>query len=587
MYATHRRISGADIIALLTWIRTKMNIGFIPVLGQILFIGSFIGCIMAAITNAFVRGVLWMEGTRYDISFLSMSLWGYELSFMSLIFLLFTACLIYALRRVWHLPHYHGPAETIYAAHRYDNAVDVKTGIGSSFVAFLSASGGASVGQYGPLVHLGASIGTYLKSHLKTPVSVDVFLGCGVAAAIAAGFNAPLAGMVFAHEVVLRHFSLRVLAPVAISSITAAAVSQWFFGDTPFFTQVFPSFDLLTLLLPAFVLGVLCGLTSVVYMRALRAGARLIGRFSLSTGQALCAGAFLCGVIGMFFPEVLGLGHKALYDMSYGHFTLGFLVLLLVAKILVTVSSLSFGFHGGVFFPAMFIGAALGGIANIILVAMGFENVNAIMVIAGMAGVAAPVFGAPITAILIVLELSVSYDIVLVAMAVVVTASVVGSSLFGGSYFDDILKRRNIDIRRGRHFLQLMEIPVQSIMHQNYLDLHPNQSVKRALSLMQNHDVSEAYVSDREGEFLGKIRLNTLLTQKANGHIRHFLDPAPVSIKHDASVQQAIEIAGDFIGESIPIINRKTNQLCGVIEERDLLQTYLRLHNQITDIEAR
>ena len=105
-------------------------------------------------------------------------------------------------------PYYrwHGPADSIYAAHRTDNELDVRAGFGSTIAAFISASGGAPVGQYGPLVHFGATMGSFLRQMTGGVLTTDVFIGCGVAGAIAAGFNAPIAGLVFAHEAILRHF---------------------------------------------------------------------------------------------------------------------------------------------------------------------------------------------------------------------------------------------------------------------------------------------------------------------------------------------------------------------------------------------
>ena len=137
-------------------------------------------------------------------------------------------------RRLFDISRWHGPADSIFGAHRLDNEIDVKAGIGSTLAAFISLAGGASVGQYGPLVHFGATVGTYIRQVFgNKAIGTDVFIGCGVAAAIAAGFHAPIAGIVFAHEAVLRHFSFRALTPIAISSITSVWFSTAIFGGDP------------------------------------------------------------------------------------------------------------------------------------------------------------------------------------------------------------------------------------------------------------------------------------------------------------------------------------------------------------------
>ena len=116
------------------------------------------------------------------------------------------------MRQLFSIDRWHGPADSIFGAHRLDNEIDVRAGIGSTIAAFIAMGGGASVGQYGPLVHFGATTGTYIRQILgNKTIGTDVFIGCGVAAAIAAGFHAPIAGIVFAHEAVLRHFSFRAL----------------------------------------------------------------------------------------------------------------------------------------------------------------------------------------------------------------------------------------------------------------------------------------------------------------------------------------------------------------------------------------
>ena len=107
--------------------------------------------------------------------------------------------------------------------------LDEKHGLVSTLAAFASAAGGGSVGQYGPLVHFGATIGIIFKRFFKSRLSNEIYLGCGVAAAISAGFGAPIAGIVFAHEAVLRHLSVRAMAPISIASVTAAAFSRAFF----------------------------------------------------------------------------------------------------------------------------------------------------------------------------------------------------------------------------------------------------------------------------------------------------------------------------------------------------------------------
>ena len=190
--------------------------------------GISFGILMSIVSNAFVIGVDWLFNTRHYFNFLDFSFFGKQLSPTPLITLLCAVFVILFIRKIFSISRWHGPADSIYAAHRTDNELDVKAGFGSTIAAFISAGSGASVGQYGPLVHFGATVGSYIRTLTNGKISTDVFIGCGVAGAIAAGFNAPIAGTIFACETILRHFSLRAVAPVAITSITSAGINRYF-----------------------------------------------------------------------------------------------------------------------------------------------------------------------------------------------------------------------------------------------------------------------------------------------------------------------------------------------------------------------
>ena len=195
-----------------------------------LVIGVTIGAVMAMASNLFVEGVMALTRWRSSQTLLWPQLWA-GFSPYPLLRLIITAALLIALRKALGLNRWAGPADSILAAHNIENNLDVKTGIGSTIAAFISVGGGAAVGQYGPLVHFGASLGAFMRRISKSRMANDVFIGCGVAGAIAAGFNAPLAGIVFAHEAVLRHFSMRSIAPITLSATTAAGISRWGLGD--------------------------------------------------------------------------------------------------------------------------------------------------------------------------------------------------------------------------------------------------------------------------------------------------------------------------------------------------------------------
>ena len=198
------------------------------------------------------------DGTARNKPIRIVSIAGKEVSLAPLISLVIGALLILVVRRIFRISRWHGPADSIYAAHRTDNELDIRAGFGSTLAAFISASGGASVGQYGPLVHFGATMGSFIRRVTGGMLSTDVFIGCGVAGAIAAGFNAPIAGVVFAHEAVLRHFSTRSIVPIALASVSAVWFSDWLFGVSNLLLIDAAGLDLSVVLPTALVLGLPC-----------------------------------------------------------------------------------------------------------------------------------------------------------------------------------------------------------------------------------------------------------------------------------------------------------------------------------------
>ena len=193
----------------------------------LLLIGLSVGCTLGVVSNLFIKGVAEITDLRKSLlpDFIAPS-------FSPIISLLLAAFLIIIIRKVFNITRWHGPPDAILAAHKSNNSIDIKQGFGSTLTAFISASGGASVGQYGPLVHFGATVATFLENFTSKRLPPGIFIGCGVAAAISAGFNAPIAGLVFAHEAVLRHFSLRAGGAIAISSITASTIGSGIFKET-------------------------------------------------------------------------------------------------------------------------------------------------------------------------------------------------------------------------------------------------------------------------------------------------------------------------------------------------------------------
>jgi CIC family chloride channel protein len=560
---------------------------FLIPLASLVSIGVGVGFTMALVSNAFVQGVKFLTGTYKNNELLSFTLLNQHYSLMPLFVIIFAAFLIIYVRKIFGLDRFYGPADSIYAAHRADNELDVRRGWGSTLSAFISASGGASVGQYGPLVHFGATMGSYLKQISKSNIPTDIFLGCGVAAAISAGFNAPIAGILFAHNAIIRHFSLKAVAPIAVSSLVAASFSQSLFGHNVAFQISSLPPDLISVIPLALVVGPVFGLISIVLMNAIRYMGILGSKSKLGYVKLTLIGAVLCGVIGIFVPEVLGLGTETVRGLLSNEIAIDALVILLIFKILATALCIGLGMFGGVFSPAIFIGAVSGALIGAILTSLTGNNLLLVFTIAGMAAVTSPVVGAPISIVMVILELTASYDMALVSLGSVVTSSLTVSILFGYSFFDRQLQDRGIDIRRGRGHLGLMETSVGTIVNNEFLRLGKTDNNATAIDKMVAADVTEAYLLDDKNIFIGKIIITDIVKESPDAFIMNYLLDNPLSIKSDASLQQCIEVASEFVGETIPIIDRKSNTFMGVVSEADIFQAYLELQNTVIDLETK
>lgn len=545
-------------------------------------IGILLGVFGATAAHHFRAGIRFIEqfvNTRFDNAN------RFILLFCSLSIAAFIISLIKA---KFSVIRWHGPSDTIFAAHRVDNELDIKSGVASTLAAFFSAAGGASVGQYGPLVHFGATLGSWLKAILKLRINTDIVLGGGVAAAISAGFSAPLTGIIFAHEAILRHFSFKALAPIALASGTAIVIHNYLWNSSTFIMGPYSATDIGPMILISIAAGPFFGFVAILFMFTILTFAKLPTQMGLNQFQSFLIAITGLSIIGTFYPEVMGLGTSAIINLTTGSTLLLMAVAILFGKIIATALSLGFGFFGGVFSPALLVGAAAGSIATSVLSWMGIQSFQGPeLIICGMAAVAGSVIGAPISMIMIVLELTGSYSLALASTIGIVTATMISGQLFEHSIFDKQLLSRGIDLSQGRMGIRLMEENITKITSSNVLKFKPEVTVDVAKAEMVKMQVNEAYVNTHEGKYIGKLHLKALIFVKPSDAIIKYTDTEALNIKSDASLQQAIETAANFIGETIPIVDRSTGTLIGTINEGDLLKMYLDLQGQTIDLEKR
>ena len=306
--------------------------------------GTLTGTIVSILSIGFVLGVKNISDFRIETSPCLFQVSGYCFSITPLVFLFLAAIIIILVKRSLNIARYHGPADVILSAHSPSTELDVKTGFLSTFSAFISASGGASVGQYGPLVHLGGTIGNFINRQVPALLSKDIFIGCGVAAAISAGFNSPIGGIIFAHEAILRHFSFRAIAPIALSSVVSSTLTTYFFPSGILFQNTDSDISLLPAVSLSLLLGPICALIAVIFMKSLLNLQKNIIKISPSEIIRIMIAVLICGLLGGFIPEILGLGGETISGILNEIYSINFIILVLILKLMVTVVCLSMGF---------------------------------------------------------------------------------------------------------------------------------------------------------------------------------------------------------------------------------------------------
>ncbi len=343
----------------------------------------------------------------------------------------------------------------------------LRDGLLSALITAVSLGSGASAGREGPMIHLGATLANSAARRSGLPEwSKRTLLGAGVAAAISASFNAPVAGVLFAHEVILGHFALRAFVPIVIASSGAAIISRAWFGETAAF--VIPDYHIASYWeFPAFaLLGLVSAIVAIAFQFSLFSGDFLARKITMPLWLRPVLGGIAIGGMGVFLPHVLGVGYEATDMALQGHLPLVLMLVLIVAKTLATTITLASRFGGGVFSPALYLGAMSGGAFGIVAanVLPNLASSPALYSILGMGAVAGAVLGAPISTTLIVFELTGGYELSIALLLTVAIAHGINQAIHGRSYFQWQLEMRGLFVQAGPHRAVVSNAKVMDFM---------------------------------------------------------------------------------------------------------------------------
>lgn len=470
-----------------------------------------------------------------------------------------------------------GPGDVIEAAQLGLPLPDPRSGVVSTLAAALSLGCGASVGQYGPMVYLGALIGGAVRRlAFGAPNLPVIAVACGVAAAISTAFNAPIAGVVFAHEVVLRHYSTQAFAPVTVASATGFVIDSVVFDRAPLLLVEFDGVRHGHEFLLFAALGLACALVAIVFMRLLMRLTDLAEASAIPPALRPAAAGLAVGLTALWLPDVLGVGWEAQrFATIEGAFGTGELVVLVVAKLVLTALCLGFGFAGGVFSPSLLMGALFGALFWTLVDGAGVLQTSglAIYALGGMVAVASPVIGAPLTCILIVFELTRNYDVSIAAMVAVVFSNLVSHRVFGRSLFDVQLAGRGVDLSMGRAHARLARTPAITLATGDFVEARAGEPAAAVIErLAAAPRWNEAFVVDDDRRFVGVFRLSP---RAAEGNVGAAAVPASATFDETTSVAEAMRRLGAFVGDAAPVVHSGSGTLLGVVPEAELIEAYL------------
>ena len=363
-------------------------------------------------------------------------------------------------------------AEVIEGAALHNGRVETKEGLASAAASMITLSTGGSTGREGPVVHLAGVIASWVSDRIKADgITGRDLLGCAVAAAVSASFNAPIAGALFALEVVLRHFAVHAFAPIVIASVAGTVISRLTFGDVTEF--VLPAGSVLAFYveLPAFlILGMLSGAVAVLMMWCIFAaddfGSAMRQRLGIPRFLRPAIAGLMLGCLALVFPHIIGVGYETTSAALTGQLLWHEAVVFCIIKAVAVAITIAGRMGGGIFSPSLMVGALLGLAFGLTATAILPEvsGTGTLYALAGMGAVAAAVLGAPISTTLIVFELTGDWQAGIAVMVAVSMSTAIASRLVDRSYFLTQLERRNVHLSKGPQAYLLSLFRVANVM---------------------------------------------------------------------------------------------------------------------------
>ncbi len=478
----------------------------------------------------------------------------------------------------------HGVPEVMEAVSLRGGRIRKRVAVVKIIASAVCIGSGGSVGREGPIVQIGSSIGSSIAQIFKTTGPQHrTMVGCGAAAGIAATFNAPIAGVLFALEVLLGDFGLAAFSPVVLSSVMATTISRHYFGDFPAF--VIPSYELASLWEFAIYpfLGLLAGLLAILFIVVLYKSEDLFDAIKIPEWIKPALGGMLLGLVLLKWPQVFGVGYGAINQSLLNEMSGLLLFTLIFVKIGATSLTIGSGGSGGIFAPSLFIGAMAGGffgwVVNILF--PGITASPAAYALVGMGALVAGTTHAPITAILIIFEMTGNYKIILPMMITCILSTLVAISLKNGSMYTVKLLRRGVDISGGLEQNILRALKVRQIMKEDVATVPEGMALINLINTFKVKDIAYLHVVNENHELTGIISfrdIRPLLGEEQAHYLIIAKDVAATdlaTVSPEDNIQHALHIMSKRGISQLPVVaGDNGKKVIATLREKDVITAY-------------
>lgn len=447
----------------------------------------------------------------------------------------------------------------------------------------ITIGSGGSAGREGPIVQIGSAIGSALSqlTHLSDERTKNL-VAAGAAAGIAATFNAPLTGVMFAVEILLARFGLVPFTSVVVAAVIASVIGHAYFGDAPAFAlPISPAPSGWELPVYA-VLGVAAAFIGVGFVRTLYWVDDLFENWAFPPYLKPAAGGLMVGAIGLWFPEIFGVGYDSIEAVLFNRVTLTFLLIVGPLKIVATALTIGSGGSGGIFGPSLFMGAMLGGVfGQLVHQATPTASVPSAYVLVGMSAVFGAASHAPITAILTLFEMTRDYNAILPLMLSTVISVVVARQLLDDSIYTVKLSRRGIDVDAGRDLNLMSAILVGEAMTpiKDIATVTPDTPLTELARIFDETHLHGLAVIDQLGRLRGVVSLSDLeeaqARQRMNDKVRDICTTNVRTVFPDETLEEALHHFGALDVGRIPVVDRgNPDQVVGMLHRGDIVRAY-------------